>query len=313
MFVPAGWLSRFESRFVRKDGALRWLQWNMRALPDRGLLYAAARDVTDTRKLVDEQAALRAVVDLGTDERMPERIEVTAFYVATEALTNAAKHSDASMLRVCVEKIDGNLRLSISDDGVGGADPAAGSGLVGLNDRVEAAGGALTVRSHPGQSKVPAIVPRSVGSRRANRRARNPPPRPPETRTRIAPAQPPANTAVLRHPKGTNEPTRLGSATQALRPSPVGRLEDPERVSAGELVRGSQQRTAGPPRSDTRRRGACGYLATRACGASSRCGSAATARRARGPVPRPVGAGTHACVGDPGRAGVRRAGETRSA
>ena len=89
--------------------------------------------------------------NLRTDARLPERVEVTAYFVVSEALTNAAKHSNASVVEVTVDTIDGELRLSVSDDGVGGADPTRGSGLIGLKDRVEAIGGTLTVQSRPGQ------------------------------------------------------------------------------------------------------------------------------------------------------------------
>jgi signal transduction histidine kinase len=85
-----------------------------------------------------------------TEDRLAERVEVTAYYVLSEALTNAAKHSGASVVHVSVDAMDGVMRLSISDDGVGGADPARGSGLIGLKDRVEAAGGGLTVQSPSG-------------------------------------------------------------------------------------------------------------------------------------------------------------------
>ncbi len=238
---------RFERRYVRFDGVTRWLEWSARPMVERGLIYAAARDVTDSRMLMEELAmsrrrivatadetrrrverdlhdgaqhrlvlanltlkralqsvnsgsedvaglikeavvsteraydelrelarglhpvilstsglapalkgiALRSpipvVLDLQTHDRLPERIEVTAYYVASEALTNAAKHSQASAVHVTLTATDGGVRLSISDDGVGGADPAGGSGLIGLKDRVEAAGGTLTVKSSPGE------------------------------------------------------------------------------------------------------------------------------------------------------------------
>ena len=87
------------------------------------------------------------MLDFQTHDRLPERIEVTAYYVVSEALTNAAKHSQASAVRVTVTVTDGGVRLSISDDGIGGADPAGGSGLIGLKDRVEAAGGTITIHS----------------------------------------------------------------------------------------------------------------------------------------------------------------------
>jgi signal transduction histidine kinase len=81
---------------------------------------------------------------------LPERVEVTAYYVVSEALTNAAKHSNASLVEVSVDTIDGAFRLSVSDDGVGGADLTRGTGLLGLKDRVEAIGGTLTVQSRAG-------------------------------------------------------------------------------------------------------------------------------------------------------------------
>jgi len=96
------------------------------------------------------RSPIPVMLDLRTDDRLPERAEVTTYFVISEALTNAAKHSHASAVRVTVEPIDGDVRLSIDDDGVGGADPAHGSGLVGLRDRVEAIGGRLTVQSPPG-------------------------------------------------------------------------------------------------------------------------------------------------------------------
>jgi len=68
----------------------------------------------------------------------------------SETLTNAAKHAQASAIHVDVEVVGGSLRVRIRDDGVGGADPSAGSGLVGLKDRVETLGGSITIQSPPG-------------------------------------------------------------------------------------------------------------------------------------------------------------------
>ena len=90
-------------------------------------------------------------LQVGTEGRLPERVEVTAYYVVAEALTNVAKHANASAVEVDVDGGDGLVRLAIRDDGVGGVDPTRGSGLVGLKDRVAAAGGSLRVDSHPGQ------------------------------------------------------------------------------------------------------------------------------------------------------------------
>jgi signal transduction histidine kinase len=84
------------------------------------------------------------------EHRLPELIEVAAYYVVSEALTNTAKHANASRVDIEASARDGSLRFSIRDDGVGGADPAGGSGLVGLRDRVEALGGSIEITSPPG-------------------------------------------------------------------------------------------------------------------------------------------------------------------
>ena len=86
-------------------------------------------------------------LDMRDVARLPERVEVAAYYVISEALTNAAKHAQASLVNVEVETVEGALRLCVRDDGVGGADPIRGSGLIGLKDRVEALGGTITIQS----------------------------------------------------------------------------------------------------------------------------------------------------------------------
>ena len=90
------------------------------------------------------------MLDIATHARFPEPIEVAAYYVACEALTNAAKHARASRIEVTLATSTDALLLSIRDDGVGGADPRRGSGLVGLADRVEALGGSIHVHSDAG-------------------------------------------------------------------------------------------------------------------------------------------------------------------
>jgi signal transduction histidine kinase len=97
------------------------------------------------------RSAIPVDLEITTDVRPAEPIEVAAYYVATEALANAAKHSQASRIDVSLGQRDGSLVLSIGDDGVGGADAARGSGLVGLTDRVEALGGSIRVASRPGE------------------------------------------------------------------------------------------------------------------------------------------------------------------
>jgi signal transduction histidine kinase len=107
-------------------------------------------------------------VDMRTDPRLPEHVEVTAYYLASEAFTNAAKHAHASEVSITVEADDRWIVVTIRDDGVGGADPSCGSGLIGLHDRVAALGGALAVRSEPGAgtvltARIPVAAPTAAG------------------------------------------------------------------------------------------------------------------------------------------------------
>jgi signal transduction histidine kinase len=99
---------------------------------------------------VARRATLPVLLDLGSVERLPQPVEVAAYYAVSEALANAAKHAQASRVEVSLELRNGTLHLSISDDGVGGADPARGSGIIGLTDRVEALGGTIAVTSPTG-------------------------------------------------------------------------------------------------------------------------------------------------------------------
>jgi signal transduction histidine kinase len=95
------------------------------------------------------QSAVPVELEVQTNGSLPEPIEVAAYYVVSEALTNAAKHGQASNVTVRVESDDDRLWLGIRDDGVGGADFGYGSGLVGLKDRVEALGGSIRLQSEP--------------------------------------------------------------------------------------------------------------------------------------------------------------------
>jgi signal transduction histidine kinase len=99
-------------------------------------------------------------LELAAHGRLPESIEVATYYVVSEALANAAKHSEASRVDVTLAQRDGHLLVSVRDDGVGGADARRGSGLVGLADRVEALGGSIRVSSRPGDgTEVSADLP----------------------------------------------------------------------------------------------------------------------------------------------------------
>ena len=96
---------------------------------------------------------LRASVE-ATDERFDDRLETAAYFVASEALANAAKHAHASRVRLSAARRNGSLVVSIADDGVGGAVTTNGSGLTGMSDRVAALGGSLAVESPPGEGTV---------------------------------------------------------------------------------------------------------------------------------------------------------------
>jgi signal transduction histidine kinase len=96
------------------------------------------------------RSALPVELDLRADGRLPERVEVAAYYVVSEALANAVKHAEASIVTVELLVEDTTLHLAIRDDGIGGADPCQGSGLLGLSDRIEALGGTLQVISPAG-------------------------------------------------------------------------------------------------------------------------------------------------------------------
>jgi PAS domain S-box-containing protein len=111
-------------------------------LTDRGL--RAAVEVLAGRAPV--------VVEIGAipEERLPEPVEAAAYYLIAEALTNVAKYADASTAHVGVTLGDAGVVVEVSDDGIGGADPANGSGLRGLADRVEALGGSLQLVSPMG-------------------------------------------------------------------------------------------------------------------------------------------------------------------
>jgi signal transduction histidine kinase len=107
---------------------------------------------------------VRLDVDLGG--RLPEPVELAAYYTVAEALTNAAKHAQATVVDAEAVAGEGVLRIEVRDDGRGGATVGSGSGLVGLTDRIEALGGRFTVHSPPGAgTTLQAVLPLTVVSR----------------------------------------------------------------------------------------------------------------------------------------------------
>jgi signal transduction histidine kinase len=102
-------------------------------------------------KALARRSAVPVELDVHVETRLTALVEVAAYYVVSEALANAAKHAHAAVVDVDVRARAGRLVVVVGDDGVGGADPARGSGLVGLGDRVQALGGTFTVHSPAGQ------------------------------------------------------------------------------------------------------------------------------------------------------------------
>ena len=98
-------------------------------------------------QVLARRSPLRVDVELPRELRLPESVEVAAYYIACEALTNAAKHARASSVQISGDAHDGRFEFTIRDDGIGGATSRRGSGLIGLADRVEALGGSFQVAS----------------------------------------------------------------------------------------------------------------------------------------------------------------------
>ncbi|MCW2578148.1 MAG: hypothetical protein JWR66_4178 [Modestobacter sp.] len=102
-------------------------------------------------KALARRSVVPVLLEVDIQQRLPEPVEVAAYYVVSEALTNAAKHARASVARLDARAGDGALKISVSDDGIGGADARRGSGLIGLTDRVEALSGTISVSSPAGK------------------------------------------------------------------------------------------------------------------------------------------------------------------
>ena len=121
-------------------------------LTDRGL--GAALDALAAR------APVPVELNEMPPERLPAPVESAAYFVVSEALTNVSKYAQATHAAVSVERVNGRVTVEVRDDGVGGADPARGSGLRGLADRVSALDGRLEVESGAGTgTTVRAVVP----------------------------------------------------------------------------------------------------------------------------------------------------------
>jgi signal transduction histidine kinase len=115
-------------------------------------------------KTLARRSTVPVVLQLSLDQRLPESAEVAAYYVVSEALTNTAKHAQASEVNVDAEADGEYLLISIRDDGIGGADLVKGSGLIGLQDRVEALGGHMEIESPAGSgTSLMVKIPLEIG------------------------------------------------------------------------------------------------------------------------------------------------------
>jgi signal transduction histidine kinase len=112
------------------------------------------------------RAPIPVLLDVTVEDDLPDGVEVAAYYAVSELVTNAAKHAQATRIEIRVGCEDGVLRIAAGDDGIGGADPARGSGLVGLRDRIEALGGTISVWSPEGEgTAVDVALPLDGGPR----------------------------------------------------------------------------------------------------------------------------------------------------
>jgi signal transduction histidine kinase len=105
----------------------------------------------DAINALAERSAVPATVRSIPDRRLPPAVEATAYFIVSEALTNVAKHAGATSVSIAATATATTLRVEVGDDGVGGADPASGTGIRGLQDRVAAIGGTLRMESPAGQ------------------------------------------------------------------------------------------------------------------------------------------------------------------
>ena len=130
------------------DGVLEDLREIGRGLHPAILAVGGLRPALKT---LARRSAIPVELEIQVEGRLPEPVEIAAYYTVAEALTNAAKHAHATAATIEVARGDGVLHVRVRDDGRGGADFSHGSGLVGLRDRAEALGGHLRLHSPPGE------------------------------------------------------------------------------------------------------------------------------------------------------------------
>ncbi|HEX3806654.1 MAG TPA: DUF4118 domain-containing protein [Gaiellaceae bacterium] len=148
--VPAE-LGELAGELTKVAGGLAGVQHDLREIA-RGIHPAilAEGGLGPALKTLARRSPVPVEIAVAVDGRLPERVEVAVYFVVSEALANAAKHAGASVVHVEVRSHEASLHVAVRDDGVGGADSSRGSGLVGLQDRVAALGGAIAVESARG-------------------------------------------------------------------------------------------------------------------------------------------------------------------
>jgi predicted ATPase/signal transduction histidine kinase len=147
--MPSEFGARLDHAIAEADGALDELRETARGIHPAVLAKGGLKPALKT---LARRSPVPVDLDFRAEPQLPENVEVSAYYVVAEALTNVAKHAGASAVTVTAEtdSADGVLRITIRDDGAGGADLTRGSGLTGLRDRVDAIGGRLLVDSPRG-------------------------------------------------------------------------------------------------------------------------------------------------------------------
>jgi signal transduction histidine kinase len=150
-----------EARLTKAEGELGQALDELRELA-RGIHPAVLTDrgLAAALQAMAERASLPVELTRVPEDRLPDSIEAAIYYLVAEAITNVTKYAQATQASVAVERSNDIATVVVSDDGVGGAEPNSGSGLVGLADRVEALGGRLRIDSPAGRgTRITAEIP----------------------------------------------------------------------------------------------------------------------------------------------------------
>jgi signal transduction histidine kinase len=144
--LPPGLGEQMDRAVAEAASALDELRETARGIHPAALADGGLRPALRT---LARRSPVPVRLEVRADRRLPEPVEVSAYYVVAEALTNVAKHARATAVTITVETgtTDASLRLTVRDDGAGGADLTRGTGLTGIKDRVEALGGRIFLNS----------------------------------------------------------------------------------------------------------------------------------------------------------------------